>query len=140
MNHQRVWGLVVLLWLVGCVPATVPPQLGQSVASGVIVTQDRYSAPDFSVMRPDGWRVITSPAEAPYTVIFSSPDNISVIRVSSSGAQGQLRPTALDADTPLVQLERQVMVEGREIRLYGSAAADDAAQLAAWLDRLEASL
>jgi hypothetical protein len=75
--------LILLFFAASCIPAQeVPAILSQTPGAPVIVTDDTYTSTVFSTRYPSGWRVITSPANAPPFVTFASPDNCLIIVVS----------------------------------------------------------
>lgn len=54
-------------------PPTTPAQLAHTPGPYVTVTEDLYDAGVFRLDYPDGWRVVTSAASAPLSVVFVSP-------------------------------------------------------------------
>lgn len=87
------WGYFVLVVaLSACIPAKTPPVLSSTPGAPVVVTDRLYQTTVFSVRYPTGWRVVTSAADAPVSVVFVAPDEVSTI---------SLRVGALDsADLP----------------------------------------
>ncbi len=67
----------------GCVPADVPPQLAFTPGPAVIVDAARYQSTFLSVRVPQGWRIVTAPAEQPDFVIFVAPDNDALMQFSA---------------------------------------------------------
>ncbi len=79
--RQRVW-IILLLWmLAGCIPAHVPDNLDDTPGPPVIVKDDVYEGATFSAKIPADWRVITGEARAPQSVIFVAPDDKTLIRL-----------------------------------------------------------
>ncbi len=111
---------LLVLVLAACVPATTPPQLDYTPGAPVVVTDGRYDAGAFTVARPDGWRVITSAADAPTTVIFVSPDDDALIMLATEGIGEPPRP---NTDEPLRDITQQIEQDGRTIAVYGAAPA-----------------
>lgn len=67
---------MMLLLLAACgqiAPPTTPAQLAHTPGPYVTVTEDLYDAGVFRLDYPDGWRVVTSAASAPLSVVFVSP-------------------------------------------------------------------
>jgi hypothetical protein len=111
---------LALFLLVGaaCVPATTPPQLGFTPGAPVVVTAGRIETEQFSVMRPDGWRVITSAADAPLTVIFVSPDDDALILLSTAGIGQPPSPTNIEPNTTLHDATEQVYINDLTVSVY----------------------
>lgn len=86
-------GWCVLIVLAGCVPAVLPPQFSQTPGPPVQVTHERYETSVFSVERPAGWRVVTSAANDPASVIFVSPDDTALILVAVDHPEDPPRPS-----------------------------------------------
>lgn len=116
------WLGLGLLALGACVPATTPPQLNQTPGVPVVVTDGRYTTEAFSVLRPDGWRVITSAADAPLGVILVAPDDSALIYISTDGVGDPPRP---DADVPLRDTVTEQQQGGTTLTVYGVAPADE---------------
>lgn len=96
------WGLWagLCLWLcAACIPTTTPPQLAASPGPAVRVMADEYDSGVFRVRYPAGWRVITSAAEQPASVIFAAPEADALILLgthpqeapSPAGYSGEIR-------------------------------------------------
>lgn len=112
--------LVCVLWVgAACVPASTPPQLEFTAGPPVMVDDDRYTTADFSVRVPQGWRVITAPAEQPEFVLFAAPDNRALMRFATR----LLEPLpALDA----LPADEQMSLEVQASTVYASLRADRA--------------
>ncbi|MBZ0278200.1 MAG: hypothetical protein K8I60_18785 [Anaerolineae bacterium] len=84
-----LWLMVVLVSLIlaACVPAQTPPQLAYTPGPAVIVTDRVYESAAFTVRYPSGWRVVTGAADAPLSVVFVAPDEVSTIRVQVGGLE-----------------------------------------------------
>ena len=67
-----------------CVPATVPVQLAHTPGPGVTLSGQVYNSGTFRAEIPDGWRVITSAAGDPVTVIFAAPDSPALIMLGEN--------------------------------------------------------
>lgn len=89
-----VWGLCLLLLFTSCIPARVPDNLDDTPGPPVIVDGQVYEGADFSVRYPAGWRIITSEASAPQSVVFAAPDNVAIIRLQI----GSLEEASLDGE------------------------------------------
>jgi hypothetical protein len=68
-----------LLLFGACVPVKVPLQLAYTPGPSAIITEREYDAGLFKAQYPAGWRVITSAATSPPSVIFVSPDDDALI-------------------------------------------------------------
>jgi hypothetical protein len=70
------------VFLSACIPAKEPPNLDDTPGPPVVITGDWVEVGGIRARYPDGWRVITSPADTPPFVIFASPDNCALIVLS----------------------------------------------------------
>lgn len=73
--------LLFCLLASACIPATVPDNLDDTPGPSVILNNGLYEGEAFTVQVPQGWRVITSEAQAPQAVIFVAPDDKTLIRL-----------------------------------------------------------
>lgn len=120
---MRVALMWAALWLLaGCVPATVPPQLSYTPGAPVTVTEREYSAGGFQVRYPRGWRVITSAADAPLSVIFVSPTDDALLMVSTAPIGEDPPRPQVDEQTPL-NTQRATLTLDNGVRLAFYAAA-----------------
>lgn len=97
---------VFLFLIAGCIPARVPSNLDNTPGPAVIVADGYYQGSAFTARYLAGWRIVTSEASAPPSVIFVAPDEKSTIRLS-------VAPIDLSGLDPTFQIEQ------REIRLPG---------------------
>ncbi|MBC7811200.1 MAG: hypothetical protein H7175_08640 [Burkholderiales bacterium] len=74
---------LLMILFAACVPATEPPQLVFTPGAPIVVTERLYDAGAFSIEYPDGWRVVTGPAEAPPSVVFVAPGDCALIVLST---------------------------------------------------------
>jgi hypothetical protein len=72
---------ILLLLLSACIPARTPVQLEYTPGPAVQVMDSTYDAGTFEVAYPDGWRVVTSAAGSPVSVLFVAPENDALIMV-----------------------------------------------------------
>lgn len=70
-----------LLVMAGCIPATLPDNLDDTPGPPVVFDGTRYTGSRFTASVPDGWRVVTSEAQAPQGVIFVAPDDKTLIHL-----------------------------------------------------------
>ena len=78
----RICVIVSLCFIfAACIPAHVPDNLDDTPGPPVIITGDLYEGSQFSARYPNGWRVITSEANAPPSVIFVAPDESATIQL-----------------------------------------------------------
>ena len=77
-----MWSLGLILLFAACVPAEVPPVLSATAGSAVMVTGRSLRERSFSLTYPTGWRVITSPADAPPSVTLVAPGDCALIVVA----------------------------------------------------------
>jgi hypothetical protein len=84
------------------------------VTDGTVITSA------FRVARPDGWRVITSPADVPPFVIFVAPDDAALVLVSSSGLDDNPPRPDVSDDTPLETVTQVVTLDDRTVTIYGA--------------------
>lgn len=98
-KHIVVVAVLLAVCLAACVPATVPPQLADTPGPAVVVSDHLYDSGTFQVEYPAGWRVITSAAGDPVSVIFAAPEGDALIMLgetitdapSPAGYAGDLR-------------------------------------------------
>jgi len=82
----RLSGILFALGLVllaACIPAETPPQLAYTPGPAVVVTDRVYESSVFTVRYPSGWRVVTGAADAPPSVVFVAPDEVSTITLQT---------------------------------------------------------
>ena len=79
----------LVLILVGCIPAHVPDNLDDTPGPPVVVDDHVYRGALFSAQIPDGWRVITSEAQAAQSVIFVAPDGKTLIRLIAGKVEAE---------------------------------------------------
>lgn len=72
-------GILLLSVLAACVPASVPPQLAHPPGPAVVVAERLVNVGTFQVEYPAGWRVITSAAGDPVSIIFAAPEGDALI-------------------------------------------------------------
>lgn len=99
-------------------PGETPAVLNPAPGAGVIVDGERYANDTFSAAIPAGWRVITSPADAPPAVTFAAPDNCAVIHLAPLPAAA---PAAPNCDQPTRTITREVALDGVTIYAAGIA-------------------
>jgi hypothetical protein len=73
--------LFAFLVLAACIPAKVPDNLDDTPGPPVVVTDLTYESSQFTARYPDGWRIVTSEARTPPSVIFVAPDEVTTIRL-----------------------------------------------------------
>jgi hypothetical protein len=88
------------LLAVGCIPARVPDNLDDTPGPPVSINDGRYKGVIFSADIPAGWRVITSEAQTPQSVIFVAPDDKTLIRLIAGNG---------DAETVVVANQRNTV-------------------------------
>lgn len=104
------------------VPATVPAQLSQTGGPPVIVTDKTYTSIAFQVNYPDGWRVISSPANAAPWVVLTSPDELAVIAIGVDAADTNVPPPGADESAMIQQaLETLIFPDGSDLTARFSA-------------------
>jgi hypothetical protein len=74
--------LLMVLLLVGCIPAQVPDMLDDTPGPPVVIDGDWYRGTVFQVRVPSGWRVITSEARVPQGVILVAPEDAALMRLT----------------------------------------------------------
>lgn len=122
---------MLFLFAAACVPAVTPPILSATPGEPVIVTGSVYENDRFSLTYPSGWRVITSPADAPPGVTLVAPGDCALIVVAIAPVDPPTVPEACQAEDILSE-SRDVTLDGTIISLAGSAS------LSAWDDFLVA--
>ena len=108
--------IILLLLLSACIPARTPEQLAHTPGPAVQVMDSTYDAGAFEVMIPDDWRVVTSAAESPISVLFVAPEDDALVMVGEglteapapAGYTGELRSergeVALEDGTVIVAI------------------------------------
>lgn len=100
---------MIVLCLTACVPARIPPQLEHTPGPGVVVSGQVYDSGRFRAEAPAGWRVITSAAGDPVTVIFAAPDAPALIMLGE-GLESAPPPAGYDGS--LRSEQREIGVGG----------------------------
>ncbi|MEO1444231.1 MAG: hypothetical protein AAFV33_27805 [Chloroflexota bacterium] len=129
-----------MLALAACIPATTPPQLDFTPGAPVVVTDGRIQTAAFSVERPDGWRVITSSADAPLTLILVAPDDAALILLATDGIGEPPRPTNIDPADTLRDSTEQVEAGNITVSVYTVAPSSQWDAMQAVTRRVVASL
>ena len=106
--------------LASCIPAQTPSILNTTPAAGSIITRTTVHNDLFSVVYPEGWRVITSAASAPLAVTLVSPDNCALIVVSSVPV-AQTPASTSCTQSNIQTTSKTVSVSGKPITVIGSA-------------------
>ncbi len=126
------WVVVGLILVsAACVPAVTPPILSATPGEAVMVTGDTYANDRFSLTYPTGWRVITSPTDAPPSVTLVAPGDCALIIVAAAPVEPPAVPEACQQEDILSET-RDVTLGKLTISLAGSA------PLSAWGDFLVA--
>ncbi len=125
--------LCVLSFASGCVPATVPPHLANTPGAPVVVADRLYDAGAFRAEVPDGWRVITSPADEATFVLFVSPGNCALIVLSVAPVEMPSPSSECDATAFATERREQAL---ERVTVYAGMNAPTAAR-AAWLATFE---
>ncbi len=123
-------GLTTLL-IGACIPAEVSPILSATPGEAVIVTNNVYENDHFSLTYPTGWRVITSPADAPPGVTLVAPGDCALIVVAAAPVEPPTVPEACTQEDILSET-RDLTFDSMTVALAGSA------PLSAWGDFLVA--
>ncbi len=120
-------------------PNRVPPVPGDARAPWVTVTADQVRHDRFSLRYPHGWRVITSPADAPTTVTLVAPGDCALIMVSTDPS---LTVPHLPncPDTPVLLDRRAPLPSGGMVYLTGSAPTSDLTVFQPAFDRVWQSI
>lgn len=114
------------MW-VGCgalVPAKLPPQLENTPGAPATITDRHFSTAAFSLVYPDGWIVITSPANTMPWGVFISPDETAVIVVSVEPLDPLPQPPVLLEGIALREETRTVAL-GEDTRVIVSLIAPE---------------
>lgn len=116
---MRLKALLLAVCIAGaaCVPADVPPQLEFTAGAPFVVDDDRYESAFFSVRVPQGWRIVSAPAEQPDFVIFVAPDDNALMQFSVR----PIDPTPALATIPTTQ---QNLYSATHDGIYGVLVSD----------------
>jgi hypothetical protein len=103
--HSYWLGILCLMGglLVGCVPATLPPQLAHTPGPAFQVLVGAYRGPTFAARYPAHWRAITGEASAAPSVIFAPPANDALILLTDAPITAPPTPSNAAADQRTVQ-------------------------------------
>jgi hypothetical protein len=95
------------LFLAACIPAKVPSNLDDTPGPAVVVSDHTFENSQFTARYPDGWRVVTSEAQAQPSVIFVAPDDVATIQLMVG------RLTTLYSNDPKMQVDvRSLTLDG----------------------------
>ncbi len=136
----RVVFLLCFVALAACIPARTPPQFGATAAPGIVISGDSYDAGAFRVRVPAAWRAITSPAGAAPAVIFASPDNCTLIAVSSAPMDAPQPSSCADSAATFRRDSRALTVNGAPITVALIAPESDWDEAQATFDQIAASV
>jgi hypothetical protein len=128
--------VLVFLLLSACIPANVPANLDDTPGAPVVVFDNIFESAQFVVRYPDGWRVVTSEAQAPLGVIFVAPDEVSTIQLMV-GALENANFSNPDLQTEVRGL---TLSDGLEMTAVLSAATEHFATYLPLFERVLASL
>jgi hypothetical protein len=92
-----------------CIPARTPPQLNQTPGPAVQVIDGVYDSGRFQVQAPSGWRVVTSAAGDPVTVLFAAPEGDALMVVGEGLTDA---PPPAGYSSPLRSARREVTLDG----------------------------
>ena len=111
--------LLSIFALAACTPADTPDQLHFTPGAPIVVTQNTFATENFSLRYPDGWRIVTGPADAPQVFTFVSPDNCAIILVAVGVTQPINSPDCADVDFQTTR--REITLGNRLLTVAGSA-------------------
>ncbi len=119
-----IYFLFWFLLLASCVPADPPAVLTNTPGVPIRIDDQRVYTEAFSLEYPNGWRVITSAADAPLSLIFAAPGNCALIEISVSDAA---LVDSLGADCPadVESLTREVALDDTSVFIRGLAPSAD---------------
>lgn len=125
----------VSVWFIcmGCVPAKVPDNLDDTPGPSVVVADGYYRGSAFTARYPAGWRIVTSEASAPPSVIFVAPDEVSTIRLS-------VAPIDLSGPDSAFQIEQRVITLKDGLTVYAVLHATRESSLLSDFEEVLASL
>lgn len=130
--------VVLLIVLAACVPVTPPQQLAHTPGPGVVIAADTYQSVHFRATIPHGWRVVTSAADDPVSVIFAAPE-IPALLMLGTGITAAPAPAGYDG--PLETDQQTVtLATGTRVTVILQAAPDVYAQAMHAYEQVLASL
>lgn len=100
MLTALLFGLAILLTAAGCAPREQPPQLAYTAGPPFTLTDSELITQRYRINTPAGWRVISGPAEDPYTFQFVRQDNRALIAISPAPFSEMPVPLALADSQP----------------------------------------
>jgi hypothetical protein len=93
----------------GCAPREQPPQLDYTAGPPFTLTDSKLITERYRISTPTGWRVISGPAENPYTFQFVRQDNRALIAISPAPFSEMPLPLALtDLQPASMSLTREI--------------------------------
>lgn len=116
---RRSATVLLLTIFAACTPAETPEQLRFTPGAPVVVTQNTFMTDEFSLRYPDGWRIVTGPADAPQAFTFVSPDNCAIILVAVGSAEPIISQDCPDADFQTIH--REITLDDLSLTVAGSA-------------------
>ena len=133
--------LLVVWTLAGCqLHKSSPVTSTLDSSSSVIMTETHYQNHMFSVRRPNGWRVITTPHTSAQGVIFSAADDRALVYITLPQWHEALRPANISSDSQLRQLKQEVQINHIVLTVYAAASVTDWPQIEMLLAQIIASL
>ena len=79
-------------------PVNEPAQLNATSGAPITITNEFYETEAFRLQYPDGWRVITSASELPPSVIFASPNEQTLIVISTEPIENIPQPIIVEGE------------------------------------------
>lgn len=105
--HNSLYSISLLFFIILCsacgklAPLESPAPLENTAGAPIMITSDTYTTDAFQVRYPDGWRVVTSASVNLPSVIFASPDEASLIVISTEPLIELPQPLIINEDDRL---------------------------------------
>lgn len=133
-----------MLFLTACgelAPLDSPIPLENTAGAPVTITDDVYITEAFQARYPDGWRIVTSASVNPPSVIFASPDETSLIFVSTEILTDLPRPLVIhEGDTMQEQTAQAITTHGDTVYLALIAPDSQFAEMATLFEQVTANI
>jgi hypothetical protein len=115
--------LLLCALLAACVPSAPVPQLTATAGPSFVVSDGRYQSDQISIVVPQGWRVISGPADGTLRVILVPSGDDALLLISDQPIEQP--PTPPNATADMRHTYDQIDSGGRILYVYYTAPADD---------------
>jgi hypothetical protein len=111
-------GLLAAL-LAGCAPYSPPDFLAHTPGPGISVFDSRLRGDAFEIDVPEGWRVITGPAQFPLSIVMAGAD-CQLIQLGIGAFAPEIPAECAEQDMQTIRRETAVLLPDGALTLAGS--------------------